>query len=334
MAAWGRILIYREAALRTASSSGEVRRLGSQKPFTPVDLVKRGASSPEMVAFLWLAVESGHSVMICGNRDTGRTSTLNALAFFIRPEARIVSVEHRPEIAIPHTHWTPHTTQGSVVGSEDSPAEEEAAAHARLNEAIRQRVDFILVGDLRGTESFPMFGAMNSGPPVMSTFEADSVRALVYRLGDPPLNLPRIVMSALDLVVVNAQVDTDGTPSRRMTHVVEVVGYDRRTNEMITNTVFEWEPKASQFKFNGHSYVHDRAMETRKTDSEAIQRDMQRRVDLVNHMVRRDMADPTEIHNLIASYHRDPLGTWKRIREAEGAPADPPQPRPPVDRIK
>ena len=198
-------------AFRTASNSGEVRRLGSEKPFTPVDLVKRGAASPEMVAFLWLAVESGHSLMICGNRDTGRTSTLNALAFFIRPDARIVSVEHRPEITIPHAQWTPHTTQGSGVGSDDSTAQEEIAAHLRLNEAMRQR-DYILLGDLRGTESFPMFAAMTCSLPTMCTFEADSVRALVYRLGDPPFNLPRIVMAALDLVLVLAQVETEGRP--------------------------------------------------------------------------------------------------------------------------
>ena len=307
--------------------------MGAEKSLTPVDLVKRSAASPEMIAFLWAAVENGRSVIVCGDKDTGRTSTLNAAALFIRPDARIVSVESRRELALPHRQWNALTTRDGDP-SKGIPAEEEAAALVHLSEALRQRADCILVGDLRRAEAFPVFAAMISGVPTMTTFEADSVKDLVNRLEDPPFNIPRIVFTAIHLVLIQAREDAGGTPRRRTTKVVEVVGYEPKTNELITNTVFQWEPKSGQFTFKGHSFLYDEIAEKKGIDGEAVQKDMQRRVDVVNYMVKKGVADSKEIHDLVASYRQDAVGTWRRVVEVDMPPAGARGDFPPVERIK
>jgi len=97
----------------TRGSSFTIRRY-KEKPFTPVELVKFGTASAEMVAYLWVAVESGKSMMVCGGTASGKTATLNSAALFIRPGAKIVSIEDTREINLPHENWIPGTTRSGV----------------------------------------------------------------------------------------------------------------------------------------------------------------------------------------------------------------------------
>src|SRR5881409_4499677 len=85
----------------TRGSSFTIRRY-KEKPFTPVELVKFGTASAEMVAYLWVAVENGKSMMVCGGTASGKTATLNSAGLFIRPGAKIVSIEDTREINLPH----------------------------------------------------------------------------------------------------------------------------------------------------------------------------------------------------------------------------------------
>jgi len=106
----------------TRGSSFTIRRY-KEKPFTPVELVKFGTASAEMVAYLWVAVESGKSMMVCGGTASGKTATLNSAALFIRPGAKIVSIEDTREINLPHENWIPGTTRSwASAGPTERPA--------------------------------------------------------------------------------------------------------------------------------------------------------------------------------------------------------------------
>src|SRR5437764_9404275 len=65
-------------------SSFTIRRF-RENPFTPLDLVRFKTMSPEMMAYLWLAIENGQSMLICGGTASGKTTTLNAILLFIPP---------------------------------------------------------------------------------------------------------------------------------------------------------------------------------------------------------------------------------------------------------
>src|SRR2546426_643607 len=107
-------------------SSFTIRRF-RENPFTPLDLVRFKTMSPEMMAYLWLSIENGQSMLICGGTASGKTTTLNAILLFIPPQMKIVSIEDTRELNLPHENWVPLLTRagfgGKVVATAKPPAE-------------------------------------------------------------------------------------------------------------------------------------------------------------------------------------------------------------------
>src|SRR5256885_3506435 len=98
-------------------SSFTIRRF-RENPFTPLDLVRFKTMSPEMMAYLWLSIENGQSMLICGGTASGKTTTLNAILLFIPPQMKIVSIEDTRELNLPHENWVPLLTRAGVVGTD------------------------------------------------------------------------------------------------------------------------------------------------------------------------------------------------------------------------
>src|SRR5438093_946408 len=252
----------------TRGSSFTIRRY-KEKPFTPVELVKFGTASAEMVAYLWVAVENGKSMMVCGGTASGKTATLNSAALFIRPGAKIVSIEDTREINLPHENWIPGTTRSGVgERGADGKAGGEIDMYDLVRAALRQRPNYIVVGEVRGKETYTMFQAMATGHPTMSTMHADSVKSMVNRLENPPINTPRILLTALNFVVIQTHARIGDSIVRRIKQVVELVGFEPETNELITNTVYEWDAATDTFVYKGHSFLFDEIMEMRNMTHE------------------------------------------------------------------
>ena len=312
----------------TRGSSFTIRRY-KEKPFTPTELIKYGTASSEMVAYLWLAVEHGRSMMVCGGTATGKTATLNAAALFIRPGAKIVSIEETREINLPHENWIPGTTR-SGVGEKgaDGKAAGEIDMFDLVRAALRQRPNYIVVGEVRGRETYTMFQAMATGHPTMSTMHADSVKSMVNRLENPPINTPRILLTALNFVIIQnfARIGAESEQVRRIVQVVELVGFEPETNELITNTVYEWDTATDSFIYKGHSFLFDELQEMKNMTHDEMDREFQRRVDLVNYMVEKDLDDYKDISRLVVSYYHYPEETVERIRNEMGWVREEPEP--------
>ncbi len=312
----------------TRGSSFTIRRF-KEKPFTPTELIKYGTASPEMVAYLWLAVEHGRSMMVCGGTATGKTATLNAAALFIRPGAKIVSIEDTREINLPHENWIPGTTR-SGVGEKgaDGKAAGEIDMFDLVRAALRQRPNYIVVGEVRGRETYTMFQAMATGHPTMSTMHADSVKSMVNRLENPPINTPRILLTALNFVIIQnfARIGAESEQVRRVVQVVELVGFEPETNELITNTVYEWDTATDSFIYKGHSFLFDELQEMKNMTHDEMDREFQRRVDLVNYMVEKDLDDYKDISRLVVSYYHYAEETIERIRNEMGWVREEPEP--------
>ncbi len=302
----------------TRGSSFTIRRY-KEKPFTPVELIKFGTASPEMVAYLWIAVENGKSMMVCGGTASGKTATLNSAALFIRPGAKIVSIEDTREINLPHENWIPGTTRTGV--GERGPngkAGGEIDMYDLVRAALRQRPNYILVGEVRGAETYTMFQAMATGHPTMSTMHADSVKSMVNRLENPPINTPRILLTALNFVIIQTHARIGDSIVRRIKQVVELVGFEPETNELITNTVYEWDAATDTFVYKGHSFLFDEIMEMKNMTHEEMEAEFQRRIDIINYMVQKEMTDFREIAKIVVSYYQYPEETAKRIRDEMG----------------
>jgi len=310
----------REVTTRGASFT--LRRF-KERPFTPVELVTFSTASAEMVAYIWIAMEHGKSMMICGGTASGKTATLNAAALFIRPGAKIVSIEDTREINLPHENWIPGTTRSGVgERGPDGKAAGEIDMYDLVRAALRQRPNYILVGEVRGKETYTMFQAMATGHPTCSTMHADSVKSMVNRLENPPINTPRILLTALNFVVIQTHARVGDSVVRRIKQIVELVGFEPETNELITNTVYEWDQPTDSFTYKGHSFIFDELMEMKNMTHEEMEQEFQRRVDIINYMVRQNVTDFKEISKMVISYYQSGIDTWRRIREEEGLPTD------------
>lgn len=306
----------------TRGSTFTIRRF-KEKPFTPVELVKYGTASPEMVAYFWLGVENGESAIIAGGTASGKTATLNSIALFIPPGAKVVTMEDTREINLPHDNWIPGATRTGVgERGADGKAPGEIDMYDLVRASLRQRPNYIIVGEVRGKETYIMFQAMATGHTTYSTMHADSVKSMVNRLENPPINCPRILLTALRNVIIqtHARVGTDLV--RRIKQVIEIVGFEPETNELITNTVYEWDQATDKFLYKGHSFLFDKIMEMKSLTHEEMMEEFNRRTDIVKYMVREDVTDHRKLWGLINSYYKDPEKTIKRIRkelEAGGA---------------
>ena len=302
----------------TRGSSFTIRRF-KQKPFTPVELIKFNTASADMVAYIWIAIEHGKSMMVCGGTASGKTATLNSAGLFIRPGAKIVSIEDTREINLPHENWIPGTTRSGVgERGPDGKAPGEIDMYDLVRAALRQRPNYILVGEVRGKETYTMFQAMATGHPTMSTMHADSVKSMVNRLENPPINTPRILLTALNFVVIQTHARIGDSIVRRIKQVVELVGFEPETNELITNTVYEWDPATDTFLYKGHSFLFDEIMEMKNMTHEEMEAEFQRRIDIVNYMKAKDVTDYREISKIVVSYYQYPEETGKRIRSEMG----------------
>jgi flagellar protein FlaI len=298
----------------TRGSTFTIRRF-KEKPFTPVELVKFGTASPEMVAYFWLGVENGESAIIAGGTASGKTATLNSIALFIPPGAKVVTMEDTREINLPHDNWIPGATRTGV-GERDADGRMagEIDMYDLVRASLRQRPNYIIVGEVRGKETYIMFQAMATGHTTYSTMHADSIKSMVNRLENPPINCPRILLTALRNVVIqtHARVGTDLV--RRIKQVIEIVGFEPETNELITNTVYEWDQATDKFIYKGHSFLFDKIMEMKSLTHEEMMDEFNRRTDIVKYMVQKDVTDHRKLWGLINSYYKDPDKTIKRVR--------------------
>jgi len=163
-----------------------------------------------------------------------------------------------------------------------------------------------------------MFQAMATGHPTMSTMHADSVKSMVNRLENPPINTPRILLTALNFVIIQSHARIGDSIVRRMKQIVELVGFEPETNELITNTVYEWDAATDTFVYKGHSFLFDEIMEMKNMTHEEMEAEFQRRVDIINYMLQKSMLDFREIAKLVVQYYQYPEETAKRVREEMG----------------
>lgn len=282
-------------------------------PFTPLDLVRFGTMSLEMLAWFWMTVEAGQSLIFSGGTASGKTTGLNAIAQFIPPQAKVVSIEDTREVNLPHHNWIKAVTRSGST----SEGTGEIGMFDLLKASLRQRPEYILVGEVRGIEATVAFQAMATGHTVYSTMHADSARSVVYRLENDPINVPRLVLQALDIICIQGQVRYKGKRVRRIKEVVELVGMDPSTREILTNTVYKWDASNDTFEVGARSYMLEDIASERNWSKDRLAQEHGNRKRVLQWMIDQGYKDVRQITAVVQQYYRDPASVLARV----GAPA-------------
>jgi flagellar protein FlaI len=300
-------------------SSFTIRRF-KENPFTPLDLLKFRTMSDDMMAYLWLAIENGQSMLICGGTASGKTTTLNAILIFIPPQMKIVSIEDTRELNLPHENWVPTITRAGFgdINPVTGKAPGEIDMFDLLGSALRQRPQYLMVGEVRGTEAYVVFQAMATGKSAYTTFHAEDVQSMVHRMENDPINLPRALVSALDIVLMQAQVKVGTEMTRRVKSLTEILGVDPESDELITNAAYSWNPADDTFNYSGHSYVYEKISTTRNWSQKRMEQEVKRRIDIFRYMKTATIDNYKEVAKLVSSYYKDPEAVIKKAREQLG----------------
>jgi len=299
----------------------------SHDPVSPIDLLRFGSVSAFELAYFWTLIENHRSVLISGGTAAGKTTFLNAICMFIRPEDKIVSIEDTPEIQIDHQNWIQSVARtgygASGVSGSASGVSGITGSHVKqqgsvtlfdlLVAALRQRPEYVIVGEVRGTESFTLFQAISVGHASMSTIHAGSIGELLHRVENEPMNIPRVLFQALDAVAFPAQIIMNNTRVRRITGVTEILEIDPRTNELLTNEAFRWEPDADKFTYLGRSFVLEHISERTGKSLDALNQEMKRKEAYLALMDRLNMTYFRDVSRAIGSYYVDPVEAMRDL---------------------
>ena len=221
-------------------------RKSSKVPISVTQLIDWGTIDERVAAYAWMLLREGMSGFICGETASGKTTALNAIAVFIRPTYKVVTIEDTAEVQLPHPNWT------RELARDTGRPETSVTLFDLLRAALRQRPDYIIVGEIRGAEGAIAFQAMQTGHPVLSTFHAGDFTRLIQRLTGHPIDIPKPYMDNLNFAWFQASTySKTGLLVRRMTALYEIVGYDPNTDSVSAIPVFTWDPSTDHFIFSG-----------------------------------------------------------------------------------
>ncbi len=214
-----------------------IRKFKKDKLTLP-QLVKYGSISPEGAEVLRILGRVRANVLISGGTGSGKTTLLNCLTAFIEKDERVITCEDSAELQLQQPH---------VVRLETRPpnleGEGEITMRDLIKNCLRMRPERIIVGEVRGPESFDLLQAMNTGHDgSMGTLHANSPREALSRLESmitmggyslPSRTIREMITSSIDVVVQAARL-RDG--SRRITHITEVLGMEG--DVIVTQDIF------------------------------------------------------------------------------------------------
>lgn len=272
------------------------------EPLSVTQLIKWGTMSAEIAAYLWLALENGMSIFVCGETASGKTTTLNAILPFIRYNAKIYSVEDTSEVLPPHRIWQ------QLITRETGPEESRVDYFTLLKAALRSRPNYIIAGEIRGKEGAVAFQAMQTGHPVLSTFHAADVVKMIQRFTGDPINVPIRFMDNLNIAVFQQAVYRKGKVLRRVVSISEILGYSKELGGVLTKQVFVWEPSRDEHRFRGrnNSYILENkiALMQGLPDKRQIYREMDLRAEILNKMVEHGILAHKDVVKIIWDFQR------------------------------
>ena len=289
-------------------------------PLTPIEMIKFKTASPAMMAYIWLAIESGVSLLIAGGSGTGKTSFLNAICMFIPPEHKIISIEDTSELNLSHENWVKAITRTGYGPKTEKVRYGEVTMFDLLKTSLRQRPDYLIVGEIRGEEASVLFQGMASGHPSLGTIHAESLDAVIERLTTPPINLPPSLIELVDVVILEILATSKGPNARRISKVIEIKNVAHGKPDV--KTPFLWDSYNDTFMpietfliptSQYDSFLIEKiSLRTGKT-KDALLQELKRRERIINWMVKNDVKDFHEVSNIISNYWYSPKSVLEKI---------------------
>jgi flagellar protein FlaI len=284
-------------------------------PFTITDLVITNTIDARIAAWYWFLIEHRMSLLIAGGTAAGKTSFLGSLAMMLKPDLKVVSIEDTAELNLGLENWIPSVArEGFGDAPEGGESRGRISMYELLRAAMRQRPDFIIVGEIRGSEAYTMFQAMATGHSGMGTIHGDSVTGVISRLESQPMNVPRTMIKSLNLIHVLRKIRHRGKFARRAVDITEIVDLDPVTKQLITNKVYTRDATKDSFQFLGRSYLIAKIRETTGLSDQECWSEIDRRETVLRWLVKKQIKHFRDVGAILGEYYSNPEKVFEKAK--------------------
>jgi flagellar protein FlaI len=263
-------------------------------------LIKNGTLTAELAAQFWLYVEGlkikPANILVAGGPGSGKTTLLNALFSFIPKNERMVVIEDTLELN------TDLEENCSRLESDD-----ELNLMDLVKNSLRMRPDRIIVGEVRGREAHDMMTAMNIGKYCMGTVHASTAREAIIRLTNEPMNVPELLMTLVDVIVVMRRYNLSNRQTQRVVgQLVETAGMESDERVLLS---FLWSYNFAKSCFQESivsSIYRDRLAELSGYTSKEVMDEISRRISLIKLLVEKNITDFPKVTEICRRYMDNP----------------------------
>ncbi len=283
------------ATLNPISSSGNtitIRKF-AVKPWTITDFIKAGTLNYPAAAIIWLAVQNELSMLITGGTGSGKTSMLNVVCSFIPINQRVISIEDTRELTLPRDlHWVPLETR-----LPNPEGKGEITMLDLVVNSLRMRPDRIIMGEIRRKrEAEVLFEAMHTGHSVYGTLHANNVKETIIRLTNPPIDIPKTLISSLSLIVVQNR--NRRTGFRRTLQIAEIL------ENGDTNILMQYDVRRDDLvSKNESSAMIDTLNLYTGLSKKNIEDDINEKVGILKRLVKNNIVDVNEVGSIFRTYY-------------------------------
>jgi len=300
-----RISVLYQKEVTPKGTSFTIRKFKAD-PYTVIDLINFGTIDVDIAAYLWMLVENKMSIISIGSTGSGKTTALNAITGLVHPDYKIFSVEDVSEINLNHENWFSLISRSGF----GAKGEGEIGLYDLIKSGVRHRPDYIIVGEIRGSEAYVMFQAMATGHGGLCTMHADSYDSASKRLQQKPMDIPPAYLPLMNcaLVIRRIKDSVTGQSVRRAVSLEEIKSATQ------SNSVFRWDPRTDFFESNIHqSVLLQRIAEQTGQTFEEVLNEYEKRIIIIRYMQERDIRDFKDVAEIIGKYYREPKILMEKI---------------------
>jgi flagellar protein FlaI len=280
-----------------------------EDPYSIIDLINLGTLSEDLAAYFWIGLENRASIMVLGGTGAGKTTALNAFACLIKPGSKILTIEETAELNLPHENWVSLISRRSYgLGANQSG---EVSLFDLVKASLRHRPDYLIVGEVRGSEAYVLFQSLATGHGGMCTMHAESLSSAVKRLTQKPMDIAPAYIPLMNVVGIIQRVHQkrhgEMKAYRRITSVDEIADYEKY------KTVFEWEPSEDAFSSSlVGSALFSKLSKSLGVSQQELFEEMERRTNVLSWMRKRGIRSYNAVARIITEYYSRPDEFYKR----------------------
>jgi flagellar protein FlaI len=223
------------------------------------------------------------------------------VSLFIPSKAKIVSIEDTREVELPQRNWIASVTRPSFSDDDKGDVDE----FDLLEAALRQRPEYIVMGEIRGEEGRTLFQVMSTGHTTLTTFHADSVGEVIKRFTTEPINVSKTMFTALDLVSIQTSTRVEGNKVRRNKSLTEINHYDPENDEINVQDVYQWQAETDEYLKMGQSNTLEEIMFDRGWSPEQLDREIFERQIVLAYLIRNGLNTYTQVAATLQAFIND-----------------------------